>query len=507
MKKFSIKSILMCVSGILAILFIFCAVRKESKQCMGIPFITEEEIQRIAYYPVELENIVCLEDTLVPFNESSRILYLPCSVDGQTKFHELEGQLSSILSEYRLYFIWQDAFENMQNAILNGNTFMIFAIDDVGHFGTFYVNFTTLPIIEMHGEVIGIDEREREIYSGEVTVWDPAYTEAKKLLVQKSQLEWHVRGFSSMSAIKKPLKLNLKEKSGNNNNLSLLGMDSDDDYLLNSMWFDDIKVREKLAMELWNEMTAEKGSNLKMSEGAYCELIINGSYEGLRVLQNKIERSYLNLGSEDILLKGKNVNAGTKKPPEEVYEVIYSEQDETVTFDTIGDFFYMTDFSNVNLESWVDLQLFLHLGNMMDNEDYKNVYYVIEREDGQESLNFIPWDTDMSFGVYWQDGFRLLPESVEFITYRMEYKEMLKKYPQLEEMLAKRWNELRKNVFSEENIFAKLNEYYTTLDLSGAVARDFWILGWYSWGHEDTREGLESYIHRRLEILDQLYQL
>jgi hypothetical protein len=242
-----------------------------------------------------------------------------------------------------------------------------------------------------------------------------------------------------MSALKKSLKLNLKDKNENNNKLSLLGFESDDDYILNPMWFDDVKVREKLAMDLWNQMAEEKGSQLKMSGGQYCELITNEKYEGLRVLQNKIERSYLNLDADDILLKGKNVNKGTVKPPEEVYEVVYSGQSEEITFQTIGDFFYMKDFTNVNLESWVDMQLFLHLGNMVDNEAYKNIYYVIERADDKEFLSFIPWDTDMSFGVYWEDGFRLLPDSVENITYRMEYERLKEQYPQLDELLASRW--------------------------------------------------------------------
>lgn len=506
MKKCSKKFIFVAINSIFFMLFVFHAMKIQSNQCMGIPFITEQEIQAIAYYPTELDNIVSLEGYEVPYDSEKKMVYLPCYVDDSTKFYQLDGQLESLLPEYELYFIWQDNFNNLKDAIMRGHTFTIFAIDDVGHFGYFFVNFTTLPIIEMHGEVIGMDEQEREIYSGEATVWDPSYSETNRLYVQKSNLEWHVRGFSSMSALKKSLKLNLKEKSGNNNNLSLLGFESDDDYILNPMWFDDIKVREKLAMDLWNQMADEKGSTLKMSNGEYCELITNDSYEGLRVLQNKIERSYLKLNAEDTLLKGKNVNLGTAKPPEEVYEVVYSNKDEETTFKTIGDFFYMKDFTNVNLESWVDMQLFLHFGNMVDNEAYKNIYYVIERADDKEFLSFIPWDTDMSFGVYWEDGFRLLPDSVENITYRMEYERLKEQYPQLDELLASRWKELRQTVLSEENIYRNLDEYYTLLDWSGAVDRDFNVLGWYSWGHEDTREGMSEYIQRRLEVLDQKYQ-
>ena len=260
-------------------------------------------------------------------------------------------------------------------------------------------------------------------------------------------------------------------------------------------------------MDLWNEIAEEKNSTLRMSNGEYCELVVNGEYMGLRLMQNKIEKSYLKLNSYDILLKGQNVNQGTDKSPEEVYEVIYSNQNEEITYQTIGEFFYQTDFSNVNLESWVDLQLLMHLGNMRDNESYKNIYYVIERTDGKESISFIPWDTDMSFGISWNDGFRYMPESVESITYRMEYEKLRAQYPEIDQMLAERWNELRQGVFSEENILDKVYAYAAQIHDSGAYKRDFSYLGWNSWGNEDTLENFEVYIIKRLQVLDAYYGL
>lgn len=480
-------------------------IEKESRLCMGIPFITNEEIQNIAFYAQELDNIVSMNGYLLPYDEESREVYIPCALKEGTKFNELNGQLQSVLPEYDLYFIWDGFFDSLSEAMKKNCRFTIFAIDFQGNFTTFGAVFTSLPIIEMHGEVVRVDERERDIYSGEVTIWDPSYQGSDKLSVQHSLLEWHVRGFSSQSAMKKPLKLNLKDKNGQNNNLSLLGFESDDDYLLNSMWFDDIKVREKLAMDLWNEIAEEKNSTLKMSNGEYCELVVNGEHMGLRLVQNKIEKSYLKLASSDILLKGQNVNRGTDRPPEGVYEVIYSNQNKEITYQTIGEFFYQTDFSNVNLESWVDLQLIMHLGNMIDNESYKNIYYVIERSGEEESLSFIPWDTDMSFGVYWNDGFRYIPESVETISYRMEYEKIRAQYPEIDQLLAERWKELRQSVYSEENIFNKVHEYTMKIHGSGAYTRDYNYLGWHSWGEEDTLENFETYITKRLQILDNYY--
>ena len=491
-------------------MLLFCILflwrtEKESQLCMGIPFITNEEIQNIAFYHQELENIVSMNGYLLPYDKERREIYIPCVVEEGMRFNELEGQLQSALPEYKLYFVWDGFFDVLSEALKYNCRFTIFAVDSQGNFTTFGAVFTTLPVIEIHGEIVRVDERERDIYSGEVTVWNPSYHDSDRLVVQHSLLEWHVRGFSSQSAIKQPLKLNLKDKNGENNNLSMLGFESDDDYLLNSMWFDDIKVREKLAMDLWNEIAEEKNSTLKMSKGEYCELVINDEHMGLRLVQNKIEKSYLKLAADDVLLKGQNVNIGTNKPPEGVYEVIYSKHSEDITYQTISKFFYQTDFSNVNLESWVDLQLLMHLGNMVDNETYKNIYYVIEQSDGKDSLSFIPWDTDMSFGIYWNDGFRYMPETVETITYRMEYEKLRAQYPEIDLMLAERWKELRQGIFTEENIFNKVSEYNVKIHDCGAYKRDFNYLGWHSWGGEDTIENFEAYITRRLQVLDEYY--
>jgi len=499
------KYVITVISVLFFFVFLCLKTERESQLCMGIPFITDEEIRQIALYPQNLENIVSMEGYLLPYDKETREVYIPCDFKEGMKFNELKGQLQSVLPEYKLYFVWHSFFDILTEAMKYNYNFTIFAVDSEGNFATFGAVFTTIPIIEMHGEIVRVDERERDVYSGEITIWDPSYQGTGKLSVEHSFLEWHVRGFSSQSAIKKPLKLNLKDKNGENNNLSLLGFESDDDYLLNSMWFDDIKIREKLVMDLWNEIAEEKNSTLKMSRGEYCELVVNEEHMGLRLMQNKIERSYLKLDSNDILLKGQNVNRGTTKPPEEVYEVIYSGQDDEVTYQTIGDFFYQTDFSNVNLDSWVDLQLLLHLGNMGDNGSYKNIYYVIECSDGKESLNFIPWDTDMSFGVYWSEGFRYMPETVETINFRLEYDSLRSQYPELDQMLSQRWAELRQCIFTEENIFDKVYSYTEKIHDSGAYKRDFSYLGWEHWNGDDTLENFETYITKRLQILDEYY--
>lgn len=505
-KVLSFKNLLILLSIVLFVLFVYHEVKVESTSCMGVPVVSEEQLKELMVQQTELDNIVLLGDCQTPYDAAGRKIYISCSVDERTKYYELEGQLKSALPEYDLYFLWEEGFESLQESVRYGCKFTMYAIDRQGNYSSYYVIFTTLPVLEIHGECVRIDEREREVYFGEMTFWEPGTGKRDRLMVQQSAIEWHVRGYSSMSFLKKSLRLSLKEKNGDGNNLSLAGLSSDDDYILNPMWFDDVKVREKLAIDLWNEIADTKGSYLKMSGGEYCEVIINGSYQGLRLLQNKIEKKFLKLDNDDMLLKGRNVNPSAGRKLEEAYEIIYSAE-EQAAYDAMEGFFTERDFLSLNLENWIDTQLLILLGNMKDNLNYKNIYYAVENSSAGESLSLIPWDTDMSFGVYWIDGsgFSYAPESVEIIEYRMEYAALKSQYPDLDMRMANRWKELRENVFSAENILGKIDAYRYTVLMSGAVDRDFNMLGWYSWGGQDTPENLKVYIENRLRILDEKF--
>lgn len=501
----NVKNCIFLLSIVILLLFVGYKMKSDSVCCMGVPVVLEQELQKMMIQSVELDNIVMHGDYQTPYDIAGRKIYLSCSVDETTKYYELEGQLRSALPEYDLYFLWEEGFENLQESIRWGCKFTLYAIDNLGNYSSYYVIFTTLPVLEMHGECTGIDERERELYYGEMTFWEPKTEKNNRLPVQTSAIEWHVRGYSSMSFLKKSLRLSLKEKNGEGENLSLAGLSADDDYILNPMWFDDVKVREKLAIDLWNEIAVQKNSSLKMSGGEYCEVIINGKYEGLRLLQNRIERKYLNLNSDDMLLKGCNVNPSAGRKLEEAYEIIYS-TDEQAAYKAMEGLFTEQNFSNLDLENWIDTQLLILLGNMKDNLNYKNIYYVLNESNGEKRLSMIPWDTDMSFGVYWIDGsgFQYAPESVEIIEYRMEYEALKAQYPDLDERMANRWQELRQTIFSAENMLGKIDAYRYTVLMSGVVDRDFNMLGWYSWGGQDTSEKLKEYIENRLLILDEI---
>lgn len=92
------------------------------------------------------------------------------------------------------------------------------------------------------------------------------------------------RGSSSQMPAKKPYGLEtLMDDDVTNNNVSLLGMPKENDWVLNSLAFDQTGMRDFLSYELSEKL------GQYASRRVYCEVMINGQYNGLYVFMEKIK--------------------------------------------------------------------------------------------------------------------------------------------------------------------------------------------------------------------------
>lgn len=95
-----------------------------------------------------------------------------------------------------------------------------------------------------------------------------------------------IRGSSSQELPKKGYGLTtLKADNISNNNVSLLGMPSENDWILNGIAFDPSLIRDYLSYNLSRQL------GNYATRTAYCELVINGDYKGLYILQEKVKAS------------------------------------------------------------------------------------------------------------------------------------------------------------------------------------------------------------------------
>ena len=92
------------------------------------------------------------------------------------------------------------------------------------------------------------------------------------------------RGSSSQQFQKKPYGLTtLQDDNVSNNNVSILGMPKENDWILNSLAYDETGMRDVIAYELSERIGQYAPRRV------YCEVMINGDYKGLYVFMEKIK--------------------------------------------------------------------------------------------------------------------------------------------------------------------------------------------------------------------------
>ncbi len=104
------------------------------------------------------------------------------------------------------------------------------------------------------------------------------------LLNYNGRIGIQFRGSSSQAASKKAYKVTtLMANNINTNNVSILGMPSENDWVLNGLAFDPSLIRDYLAYN-----TSRNMGNYA-SRTQYCEVMINGEYMGLYLFQEKVK--------------------------------------------------------------------------------------------------------------------------------------------------------------------------------------------------------------------------
>lgn len=93
-----------------------------------------------------------------------------------------------------------------------------------------------------------------------------------------------VRGSSSSGFPQKQYSLETRDSLGNNLNVSLLGMAADNDWILYAPYTDKSLMRNRLTYDLSNDM------NRWSVRGKFCELILNGEYQGIYELTENIKQ-------------------------------------------------------------------------------------------------------------------------------------------------------------------------------------------------------------------------
>ncbi|MCF8361996.1 MAG: CotH kinase family protein [Prolixibacteraceae bacterium] len=371
-------------------------------------------------------------------------------------------------------------------------SFTITLVKNSGDKKSYDLFFTLLPVVK-------IEHSLDKIYS------EPKYP-AKFILVLACGKIWdeccgiETRGGSSSVVPKKSYGIEIWEdfSSEKNKNISVLDMYIDDDWILDAVYRDSSRVRNRVSFDVWSKIQADalkKGYDTQYSaiKGEYVELFLNDGYHGLYCFSERVEAKMLNIkieqtGQQGYLYKSESWSDATRfisLPDLGVddqghwsgWEQKYPKTAGGYDWGPLYDF---TDFAvnssdeefckeianRLVLDQAIDFLIFVNIVHGGDNVG-KNIF--LSTTSDKEPFYILPWDLDATWGRNWL-GEKIGPGP--FIKFEL-YNRIFNNNPEhFRKRLKLRYAELRKDVLSTDALQNHFQSYIDLLNKSGAVKRD-----------------------------------
>lgn len=332
--------------------------------------------------------------------------------------------------------------------------------------------------------------------------------------ITKLHAQISIRGATSAHQPKKPYKVKLAQ------DVSLLGLRDDNEWILDAMFVDPLKMRTSINFELYGSYAnlpyADKEPDgIPYSRSTFVEVFVNGNYEGLYALREPIDRKQLKLKKSDgLLFKGvmwmsnfiniepfnnqsdQWLGFEQKHPSINNWEPLYQLID-FVRSSTKEDF-EANVFNKFDRESLIDYILFLRFLKAEDNIE-KNYYLAKYNTKGK--WFFVPWDLDNTLGF----NFGHISASGLGVNYQKLFNRLETENPAgFNADLLRRWNLLKQRIFTPQHIQNLIEKNQVIFDKSSVIARDNKKWG-YSKDIEKEKEYIVNWVKERILFLDNYF--
>lgn len=371
------------------------------------------------------------------------------------------------------------------------------------------LNITGLPLVSIHAPEGIVDEPKRPC---DMIIIDPkgrtnfGAQKGLKYFETYAGIEW--RGSGALRYDKKAYGFKLREKGTEASiDAEILGLRDDNNWILDAMWLDKAKMRNRVCFDLWNEFNELyyklSGDEKKAQSGTHghlVEVFLDGAYHGLYVLSDKLDRKQLKLKkdggylyklgdwTDECLLRGYTSNYNNNSLiwngvemdyPDEIGKVEFKYYKELIDFvaKSSKEDFAANFESRIDMANMVDCFIFTNLILAYDNIG-RNTYWGIY--DIKKSNKMIPliWDLDGTLGRTW-DQKEEDPNSGWVVNSRHNgssykiYQRILEENPaNIHTKIKERWNDIKNKALSTSNVNSKLDYYGQQQINSGAEARE-----------------------------------
>jgi len=347
-----------------------------------------------------------------------------------------------------------------------------------------------------------------------------------------------IRGESSQEFPKKSYSLETQDEFGENNNVSLLTMPTENDWVLYGPYYDITMIRNGVTYEI------AKSMGQYSPRFRYCELFINDEYQGIYLLTEKIKRdnNRVNISkntNDDVsggfiieinhpVSEDKNINeywiSSYNDFNNEIIPFRYYYPDVNSITESqkiyIQNFIYefetilsgsMFNNSFTGFKNWINtnsaIQFFLIQEFSKNIDAYRgSTYFYKDKSNINDTIFFGPiWDFNFAYGsTMFCEGDQYQGWQYETTCSEQGSLFWFKRFlddPEYINSLNCQWNNLRNNILSDDSIFYLIDSLSNHLD--GAIIRDL-----DKWHNISTIEyefevlELKNWITNRLEWLD-----
>jgi len=364
------------------------------------------------------------------------------------------------------------------------------------------------------------------------------------------QISIETRGESSAwFSPKKSYSLETQTETGENNNVSLLGLPEENDWVLYAPYSDKSLIRNVLTYQLFEEM----GNYAPRTR--FVEVVLNNDYQGIYILTEKIKRDKNRVDMAKLLpedISGDELTGGyllrvdklSGMPPTHFWKslvsppyagfnkVTYSYFDPKYEELNDAQRSYIRNHMNefevalvgsqfknpdrgyrayLDIPSMTDMFILNEFTKEVDAYLFSHYFYKQKDSDGGLLVNGPPWDYNLAFGNnnYYED-LHLTYNWIYTMNNRVYWWNKVMEDFWFRNQLYCRWDELYQTVLSSEHLHAIIDS--TTLVMGEAVDRNFgrWpVLGTYIWPnsyvgptYSDEEWFLRNWVDDRIEWMN-----
>jgi spore coat protein H len=354
-----------------------------------------------------------------------------------------------------------------------------------------FLHTTTLPVFQVFCSTNIPDEPRIHCT---LLVSDPASENGSSL---SAHAGIELRGRSAASRPKQSYRIELweNESGSNRRKISLVGMRSDDDWILDAMYIDKARMRNKVNMDIWRDIcNSSQGINYTGKpyiESHYVEFFLNNEYLGIFNLMERYDRKQLMLTESTqnvngLLYKCEHWSNTTRFVALadtnstgfwDGWQQKYPDPSFITYWNPLYNFHYLVTYGDdaefsqqisnyVNFDNLIDYFLLIAITKSFDNMG-TNMFY--SRYDRNSGFLVYPWDMDASWGRNWDSTFLSSENCISNKYFNRIFRDNI---GDSNERIKQRWVELRNDFISYDSLMNRFEINALQLSESGACERE-----------------------------------